>query len=202
MNKRAALFFATASAVSALALAGCGGTSSSGSGTSSAPAAATSSAPAAAPSTSAALSLQTSTVGGQTIVVDGKGMTVYYYTLDKPGETTSACTGGCVALWPAVTSDTAPTLQGVTGKIGTLPTADGKQQVTINGMPIYYFSKDTAPGQVKGQGVAGVWYVVGADGSMIQSPLMATTSSPSSSSNPSSSTNPSSSSNNSGTSGY
>ncbi|KHL04002.1 COG4315 family predicted lipoprotein [Sinomonas humi] len=186
MNKRAALFFATASAVSALALAGCGGGSGSSTAASSSPAATASS----SSSSSAALTLQTSTVGGQTIVVDGKGMTVYYYTLDKPGETKSACTGGCVSLWPAVTSDTAPSLQGVTGKIGTLTTTDGKQQVTINGMPIYYYAKDTAPGQVNGQGVAGVWYVVGADGSMIQSPLMATTSSPSSSSN------------NSGTSGY
>ncbi len=143
-------------------------------------------------SSSAALTLQTSTIGGQTIVVDGKGMTVYFYTLDKPGEAKSACTGGCAALWPAVTSDTAPMLQGVTGKTGTLTTADGKQQVTINGMPIYYFSKDTAPGQAHGQGVAGVWYVVGSDGSMIQTPLTAMSSTPSMSG----------SSDNSGTSGY
>jgi predicted lipoprotein with Yx(FWY)xxD motif len=104
-------------------------------------------------------------------------MTVYYYTRDNAGATKSACTGGCIALWPAVTSDSAPALQGVTGKIGSITTADGKQQVTINGMPIYYYAKDTAPGQVNGQGVAGVWYVVGADGSMIQTPLTAATSS-------------------------
>lgn len=190
MNKRAALFFATASAVSALALSGCGGGSGSYTTTSNAPATTSSS----SSSSSHALTLQTSTVGGQTIVVDGRGMTVYYYTLDKPGETKSACTGGCASLWPAVTSDTAPALQGVTGTLGTLATADGKQQVTINGMPIYYYAKDTAAGQVKGQGVAGVWYVLGADGSMIQTPLTAA----STSSTPSTS----SSSDNSGTSGY
>lgn len=115
--------------------------------------------------------LKTSTVGGQTIVVDGDGKTVYVYTRDSAGTTKSACTGGCASLWPAVTSAATPTVQGVTGKLGSITTADGKQQVTINGMPIYYYAKDTSPGQTNGQGVAGVWYVVGADGSMIQAPL-------------------------------
>lgn len=133
-----------------------------------------SSAPANSSSAGAAGStLKTATVGGQSIVVDGKGMTVYFYTRDNAGETKSACTGGCATLWPAVTSDSTPMLEGVTGKIGSITTADGKQQVTINGMPIYYYSKDTAAGQANGQGVAGVWYVVGADGSMIQTPLTA-----------------------------
>jgi predicted lipoprotein with Yx(FWY)xxD motif len=113
--------------------------------------------------------------------VDGDGKTVYFYTRDNAGETKSACTGGCATLWPAVTSDTAPQLQGVTGKIGSITTADGKQQVTINGMPIYYYAKDTAPGQVNGQGVAGVWYVVAPDGSMVQGTLAASTSGSSSS---------------------
>ena len=115
----------------------------------------------------------TANAGGQTIVVDGKGMTVYVYTRDSAGEKTSACIGGCATLWPAVTSTGAPTLQGVTGTIGSITTSDGKQQVTVNGMPIYYYSKDTAAGQTNGQGVAGVWYVVGANGSMIQSSLTA-----------------------------
>ncbi|NUP73942.1 MAG: hypothetical protein HOQ07_04735 [Sinomonas sp.] len=176
MNKRAALLFAALSAASTLALAGCGGGSGSSSTSSSAPAAASSSS--SSPSSSEeAETLKTSTVGGHTIVVDGDGHTVYFYTRDNAGTTTSACTGGCVALWPAVTSAGAPKTEGVTGKIGSIKTAEGKQQITINGMPIYYYAKDTAPGQVNGQGVAGVWYVVGADGSMVQTPLM-TTSSP------------------------
>lgn len=176
MSKRAALLFAAVSAASALALAGCGGGSSSGSGTTS------SSAPAAAPASSSASSssevetLKTSTVAGHTIVVDGEGKAVYVYTRDNPGATTSACTGGCASLWPEVTSAGAPTLQGVTGKIGSITGVDGKQQITVNGMPIYYYAKDTAPGQVNGQGVANVWYVIGADGAMIQAPLMSASS--------------------------
>lgn len=179
MNKRAALFLAAASAASALALAGCGGGGGSSPASSSAPAAAPASPSSAAPSSAAPSStasaevetLKTASVAGHTIVVDGDGKAVYVYTRDNPGATTSACTGGCASLWPAVTSAGAPTLQGVTGKIGSITGVDGKQQITVNGMPIYYYAKDTAPGQVNGQGVANVWYVIGADGSMIQTPL-------------------------------
>ncbi|WP_336855824.1 hypothetical protein [Sinomonas albida] len=183
MHQRAALVLAALSAASALALAGCGNNAGSGSSSSAAPSssASTSSAPpstASSSPSSAELSLMTSSVGGQTIIVDNKGNTVYVYTRDNPGATTSACTGGCATLWPAVTSDMTPTLKGITGKLGTITTASGKTQVTINGMPIYYYSKDTAPGQTNGQGTAGVWYVVGADGNMIQTPLTGSSGSP------------------------
>jgi predicted lipoprotein with Yx(FWY)xxD motif len=174
MNKRAALFLAAASAASALTLAGCGGGSGS-TGSSSAPAAAPASSSAPASSASAEVeTLKTATVAGHTVVVDGEGKAVYVYTRDNPGTTASACTGGCASLWPAVTSASAPTLQGVTGKIGSITGVNGKQQITVNGMPIYYYAKDTAPGQFNGQGVANVWYVIGADGSMIQTPLAST----------------------------
>ena len=174
MNKRAALLFAAVSATSALALAGCGGGGGSSTTSSSAPAAAPP-ASSSASSSSEVETLKTSTVAGHTIVVDGEGKAVYVYTRDNPGATTSTCTGGCASLWPAVTSAGAPTLQGVTGKIGSITGVNGKQQITVNGMPIYYYAKDTAPGQVTGQGVANVWYVIGADGNMIQASLATAT---------------------------
>ena len=43
-------------------------------------------------------------------------------------------------------------------------------QVTINGMPIYYYSKDKAAGDITGQGVGGVWYLVAPSGEMITAP--------------------------------
>ncbi|MDQ4502481.1 hypothetical protein [Sinomonas sp. ASV322] len=180
MNKRAALALAAVS--TALALAGCGGSPAT-SPSSSSPPATSSSAPSSSgygaqapsssssPSHAAELTLTTATIGGQKIIVDGKGMTVYVYTRDNPGTAKSACVGGCASLWPAVTSSEPPALQGVTGKLGSIQTADGKMQVTVNGMPIYYYSKDTGPGKATGQGVAGVWYVLGADGTMIQAKL-------------------------------
>lgn len=100
-----------------------------------------------------------------TIVVDGKGMTAYYFDKDVKDSGTSACTGDCAAAWPAITSDTAqPEVMGVTGAVGTIPAAGGTMQITIDGRPIYTFAKDKAPGDVTGQGVGGVWYVIAPDG--------------------------------------
>jgi len=33
-------------------------------------------------------------------------------------------------------------------------------QVTYNGIPLYYYSKDTKPGDTTGEGVGGIWHVV------------------------------------------
>ncbi|GAA2199295.1 hypothetical protein [Sinomonas flava] len=197
MNKRAALVLAAFSAASSLALAGCGGGSGGSSSGSSSPASSSGASSSAASSSAAGggdaygsggssssgssgsasaqagggAELKTTTVGGQKIIVDEKGMTVYYYTRDSKGATVSACTGGCIALWPPVISSESPKLDGITATVGSIKTPDGKNQVTLNGMPIYYYQKDTGPGQVNGQAVAGVWYVVGADGTMITSAL-------------------------------
>ena len=101
-------------------------------------------------------------------MVDGKGMTVYYYTKDVKDSGTSTCTGGCLDAWPPVlaTADT-PTVDGVTGTVGTIATPDGQKQLTINGMPVYYYAKDLAAGDILGQGVGGVWYLVAPSGEMI-----------------------------------
>ncbi|MEC5179669.1 COG4315 family predicted lipoprotein [Arthrobacter sp. CG_A4] len=158
----------SAFAVAAL-LSGCAG--GSGTSTTSTPAttspSAASSAPASTPAAAAAALKVASSKLGQ-IVVDGKGMSVYYFTKDTKDSGTSACTGGCLTAWPpVVTTSAAPTVDGVTGKVGTIATPDGKKQVTINGMPIYYFAKDKAAGDVLGQGVNSVWYVVAPSGEMI-----------------------------------
>jgi predicted lipoprotein with Yx(FWY)xxD motif len=161
----------SAFAVAAL-LSGCAG---GGGGTTTAPSSAaatsapTSSAPASSMSTPAAaseLKVAESKVGQ--IVVDGKGMSVYYYTKDTKDSGTSACTGGCLTAWPPVTTTSAtPSVEGVMGTLGTITTPDGKKQVTINGMPIYYYAKDKAAGDITGQGVNSVWYLVAPSGEMI-----------------------------------
>lgn len=102
------------------------------------------------------------------IVVDGEGMTVYYFTKDVADSGESACTGDCLAAWPPVLAEEEPELDGVTAEVGLIDTPDGQQQVTLNGMPIYYWAQDKAPGDTTGQGVNDVWYVVAPDGEMIQ----------------------------------
>lgn len=162
----------------AAALAACG--SNSGTTTASSPATSTAAAsgtasPTAAASgsgsaqASAAAELMTASSSAGTIVVDAKGMSVYFFTKDTKGSGTSACTGACLVQWPPVTTTSAtPSASGVTGTLGTITTPDGKKQVTLNGMPLYYFAKDTKAGDVLGQGVNNVWYLANPSGDMIK----------------------------------
>lgn len=163
----------------ALLLSGCAGSSPSAS--SSSPVASSSSASSdsgapgyGAPSPSATtngatVDLKTATSSLGNIVVDGKGMSLYFYTLDTKGTTTSACTGACLEAWPiAVASSATPKIEGVTGKVATITSPDGKLQLTLNGMPLYYFAQDTKPGDVLGQGIKGVWYLSTPAGEMIK----------------------------------
>jgi predicted lipoprotein with Yx(FWY)xxD motif len=147
-------------ALGMLTVAGCG---DSGGGNS---AAGTSSPSSSAAVAKAVLATAHSDLG--TIVVDGARMTVYVFDKDTPNSGKSACSGDCLAKWPAVTSDSdSPTVDGVTGTVGTITRDDGTKQVTLDGLPLYLWANDNAPGDVTGQGVGGVWWVVGADGAKI-----------------------------------
>jgi predicted lipoprotein with Yx(FWY)xxD motif len=103
------------------------------------------------------------------IVVDAKGMSVYYFTKDVKDSGTSACTGGCLTAWPPLlTTSAEPKVEGVTGTVGTITTPEGAKQVTLNGLPLYYFAKDTKAGDILGQGVNDVWYLADPAGEMIK----------------------------------
>ena len=139
-----------------------------------APASSSTSAPSTAASTAASTSastsassvteLKTATTSLGAIITDGKGMVLYAYLKDTQGTQTSACTGGCAAAWPAALADAAPPLTGVTGTVTMIPTASGGKQLALNGWPLYYFAKDKAAGDILGQGVGTVWYVLDASG--------------------------------------
>jgi predicted lipoprotein with Yx(FWY)xxD motif len=94
-------------------------------------------------------------VGSQTVLVAGSnGMTVYTFTKDTAGSGISTCTGACLVKWPALTvpAGTTPTGgPGVTGQLGTITRSDtGDLQVTYNGLPLYFFQGDNAPGDTNG----------------------------------------------------
>ncbi len=95
------------------------------------------------------------------ILTDSQGMTLYIFKKDKPGET--MCYDQCAQKWPPLTvkEGTKPTAaSGIDGKLGEVERKDGSYQVTYNDMPLYYFQGDTKPGETKGQGLGGVWFVV------------------------------------------
>ena len=155
----------------AVALAGCGGSPGTTSPTTGASPPVTSvPAPGATTAAAADVELKTASSTAGQIVVDADGKSVYFFTKDVKDSGTSACKGACVAAWPAVTTTSdSPKVEGVSGTIGTVKTADGSKQITINGLPIYYFAQDKEPGDILGQGVMDVWYLVSPAGDMIKS---------------------------------
>jgi predicted lipoprotein with Yx(FWY)xxD motif len=96
------------------------------------------------------------------LLVTAGGMTLYHLTSGKAG--TIACTGPCATAWPPLllAAGTKPKAgSGASGsKLGTIRRPDGHVQVTYNGMALYRFALDRKAGDVKGQGVHGVWFAV------------------------------------------
>jgi predicted lipoprotein with Yx(FWY)xxD motif len=102
------------------------------------------------------------------IVVDGAGMTLYMFDKDTQGGD-STCYDQCASAWPPLLTKGTPTAgAGVDASaLGTVKRTDGTVQVTYHGWPLYHWAQDTAAGDVKGEGVNNVWWVLGADGQPI-----------------------------------
>ena len=100
---------------------------------------------------------------GDILIAGIGGKTVYTFKNDTAGEV-GTCTGDCATNWPAVTVGAQDRLvagEGVMGGLATVATADGSGlQLTYNGMPLYTFKNDTAPGDTTGNGLGDVWSVV------------------------------------------
>ncbi len=162
-----------------LILAACGGgaattppTTAPSAAPSVAPSAAPSEAPSEAPSDVASpaangVSVNLADTSLGKVLVDGKGLTLYMFMADSAGK--SACSGDCAANWPALIGAT-PTLgAGLdAGDFATITRDDGTTQISFYAQPLYTFAGDTAPGDTKGQGLGGKWYVLGADGKPIK----------------------------------
>ncbi|MGB3328694.1 MAG: hypothetical protein WBA46_07055 [Thermomicrobiales bacterium] len=95
-----------------------------------------------------------------TILVDGKDMmTLYLFTKDEKGK--SNCYDQCAQNWPPLTATEPLTLPaGVEGTLALIDRTDGTKQVTYNDIPLYFFKADKKAGDVNGQDVGDVWYVV------------------------------------------
>ncbi len=104
---------------------------------------------------------------GKVLATSG-GMTLYLYTPD--GKNRSNCYGSCAALWPPLIAKGKPRAgAGVRQKLlGVTRRRDGKRQVTYHGHPLYRYSGDSKPGQVKGEGYGGIWYALNAAGNKVE----------------------------------
>jgi predicted lipoprotein with Yx(FWY)xxD motif len=87
--------------------------------------------------------------------VDAKGMTLYTFDKDTGGK--SMCNGPCAENWPPLmASDDAKPDANMT----ILARDDGKKMWAYKGKPLYTFKKDTAAGDINGDGfLNGAWHL-------------------------------------------
>lgn len=100
------------------------------------------------------------------ILVGPDGFTLYIFTNDTGGE--SVCYDACAELWPPLPADTPIASDLDDSLFGTTMRDDGSEQLTVDGMPLYFYQPDSDPGDVEGQGFNGVWFVVDADGNVVE----------------------------------
>jgi predicted lipoprotein with Yx(FWY)xxD motif len=102
------------------------------------------------------------------ILTDQNGRSLYAFTRDQGG--TGACTGNCIATWPALVGQQKVAAgDGIdAAKLSESPRAEGTVQATYNQWPLYYYVGDVGPGDVDGQNVDGEWFVVRPDGTLLR----------------------------------
>ncbi|MDO9324759.1 MAG: hypothetical protein Q7T80_07345, partial [Methanoregula sp.] len=88
-----------------------------------------------------------------------RGKTLYYFANDVVGSETSACTGTCADTWPpfapGIVRVSSPLYQ---SDFGTSTRADGRQQITYNGLRLYTYTADLKAGDVNGENVNKIWF--------------------------------------------
>lgn len=100
------------------------------------------------------------------VLTDSVGKTLYFFASDAAG--TPTCTGACETVWPVYYSANASTdLNVKASDVGVTTRADGRKQSTYKGYPLYYYAQDAAAGEIKGDGVGGIWFVAKPDYSLM-----------------------------------
>lgn len=143
---------ASVAVLSSLTLAACGDDESDGDG-------------AAATGGDADLQLVSSDLGD--VLADASGKVLYLFVPDAQGEST--CYDQCAANWPAFGEIDAVGSGLDASLLGTTTRTDGTVQATYNGWPLYYYAGDANPGDMLGQSLNDVWWVVDAAGEAVSS---------------------------------
>jgi len=88
--------------------------------------------------------------------IGSNGMTLYTFDKDTAGSGKSVCNGQCATNWPPLMAADA---DAASGDYSLVTRDDGKKQWALKGKPLYYWIKDTKPGDTTGEGVMGAWHV-------------------------------------------
>ena len=100
------------------------------------------------------------------VITDAYGRTLYFFTKDANGA--SLCTGGCLTNWPIYYAEGIKVGEGLNAvDFGSIDRGDGTMQTTYKGWPLYYFVNDMLPGEMKGEGLIGKWFVAKPDYSIM-----------------------------------
>lgn len=146
MNKQ---LFASIAIAGVLGLAACGGNTGSSTVGSTAV-------------DSSTIKIDTSSLGE--VLVDGSGRTLYMYSPDGIDASSSKCTGPCANLWPEL-SGKPKAGTGVDAQL--VGATSGTNQASYAGHLLYYYAKDSSAGDVNGQGIDKIWYVLDGKGTAI-----------------------------------
>ena len=102
-----------------------------------------------------------------TILTDGLGFTLYYFTKDALPDT-SLCTGGCVENWPLFYLENPELGDGLDmADFGVIEHPEGGMHTTYKGWPLYYWVNDLNAGETNGEAVGNVWFVAKPDYSIM-----------------------------------
>ncbi|WP_458366320.1 COG4315 family predicted lipoprotein [Burkholderia pseudomallei] len=91
------------------------------------------------------------------MLVAANGMTLYTFDKDAPNAGKSLCNGPCAANWPPYK---ASATDRPAGGYTIIKRDDGTLQWAYQGKPLYFFAKDAAKGDKKGDGFKDVWHAV------------------------------------------
>ncbi len=97
--------------------------------------------------------VKTMEIGGQEVLTDANGMTLYTYDKDTAGA--SNCYDQCAVNWPPLFAADGAAAE---GDFTIVERTDGTKMWAYDGMPLYLWVKDTKPGDTTGDGVGGVWH--------------------------------------------
>jgi predicted lipoprotein with Yx(FWY)xxD motif len=99
------------------------------------------------------------------VITNGEGRTLYLFTPDNMS--TPTCNDTCEQTWPYADKAEGVAAGLDASKLGTVKRADGEEQATYAGWPLYTFSGDAKAGDVNGIGIGGKWFALDATGAQV-----------------------------------
>ena len=107
------------------------------------------------------------------ILVNGRGRTLYVFTRDSPKRDTCVAISNCTGVWPVLKTSARPAAgPGIKRSLlGTIKLSNGARQVTYAGHPLYTYVGDSGPGQTDYVGFdefGGRWYAINAAGHVVK----------------------------------